>query len=329
VTLENVAQPGVQARGSPLENTDAASRRRPGRRPVPVPDDLAAVLREYTAKLTSAPLSAQTRRTYAAKVRQYLVWLHTADTAGDPLREPAARNWAVRDYRRYLHTITKRSPATVNNALAAIDDFYTRLGLGPARAKRADLPTTAPRALTRRAAVAFLREVERWPSPRDKAVALIPFYAGARISEVVGLDVDDVRLSARKGTLRLYGKGEKIRAVPIHPPLRTALTDWLGERPDWPGSTGPALFLNQKGGRLSATSAHTIITTIATAASINEKITAHTLRHTFATTLVRAGTDLVTVAEMLGHAGLDHVRTYTQPSEDDKIKALDNLITDE
>jgi len=294
---------------------------------VPVPGDLTAVLDEYTAKLARAPLSAQTRRTYAAKVRQYLVWLEAADTAGDPLREPAARDWAVRDYRSYLNTITKRAPATVNNALAAIDDFYTRGGLGPARAKRAGLPTTAPRALTRRAAVAFLREVERWPSPRDKAVALVPYYAGARISEVVGLDVDDVRLSARKGTLRLYGKGEKVREVPIHPPLRTVLDDWLGERPDWPGSSGPALFLNQKGGRLSATSAHTIITTIAT--GTGEKITAHTLRHTFATTLVRAGTDLVTVAELLGHAGLDHVRTYTHPTENDKIKALDHLITDE
>lgn len=329
MTLENATLPGALAPALTLENTDAAPPRRRGRRPVSVPDILAAVLGDYIAKLARAPLSAQTRRTYAAKVRQYLAWLQAADTTGDPLRDPAARDWAVRDYRSYLHTIPKRAPATVNNALAAIDDFYTRLGLGPARAKRADLPTTAPRALTHRAVVTFLREVERWPSPRDKAVALIPYYAGARISEVVGLDVDDVRLSARKGSLRLYGKGEKVREVPVHPPLRTVLSDWLGERLNWPGSSGPALFLNQQGGRLSATSAHTVITTIATAARVDEKITAHTLRHTFATTLVRAGTDLVTVADLLGHAGLDHVRVYTQPTEDDKIKALHHLITDE
>jgi hypothetical protein len=74
----------------------------------------------------------------------------------------------VRDYRGYLHTIPKRAPATINNALATIDDFCTRRGLGPAHAKRADLPTTALRALTRRAAVTFLREVERWPSPATK-----------------------------------------------------------------------------------------------------------------------------------------------------------------
>lgn len=329
MTLENAARWGSQAPDSALENTGDAPQRRAGRQAVPIPDTFAAALGDYTANLTKAPLSAQTRRTYASKVRQFLVWLEAAGTDGDPLGEPAARDWAVRDYRTYLQAIAKRAPRTVNNALAAVDDFYTRLGLGPAHAKRADLPQTAPRALTRRVAVKFLREVQRWPSPRDKAVALVPFYAGARISEVVGLDVDDVGLSARKGKLRIYGKGDKVREVPLHPPLRAVLSEWLGERPDWPGSSGPALFLNQKGGRLSATSAHTIITTITESAGIDEKTTTHTLRHTFATSLVRAGTDLVTVAELLGHARLDNVRVYSQPTEDDKIKALDNLIIDE
>ncbi|WP_239342142.1 tyrosine recombinase XerC [Frankia sp. CiP3] len=151
--------------------------------------------------------------------------------------------------------MTKRAPRTVNNALAAVDDFYTRTGLGPATAARAALPRTTPRALTRRAAVKFLREVERWPSPRDAALALVPFYAGARIAETVGLDVDDVALSARKGTLRIHGKGDHVRSVPIHPPLRAALTGWLDERGDWPGSdllslhpTTAARWTTQAGG---------------------------------------------------------------------------------
>jgi integrase len=69
-----------------------------------------------------------------------------------------------------------------------------------------------------------------------------------------------VRLSARKGILRIYGKGERVREVPIHPELRKALTDWLEERCDWPGAKdGPALFLNQRGHRLSAKGAHDVI----------------------------------------------------------------------
>ncbi|CAO5185650.1 hypothetical protein FAIPA1_50115 [Frankia sp. AiPs1] len=86
-------------------------------------------------------------------------------------------------------------------------------------------------------------------------------------------------LSARRGSLRIHGKGDQVRLVPIHPPLRAAFTGWLSERADWPGAEGPALFLNQRGGRLSTASAHTIITTIAAAAGLDEKTTAHTLRH--------------------------------------------------
>ena len=202
-------------------------------------------------------------------------------------------------------------PRTVNNALAAVDDFYTRRGLGAANATRADLPQSAPRALSRRTAVRFLRAVEQRPSPRDQALGLIPFYAGARIAETVGLDVDDVKISARKGTLRILGKGEKVREVPLHPALRAALTDWLAERGDWPGSGGPALFLNQKGGRLSARGASDIITAIAADAHLDEGVSAHPLRHTFVTTLVRGGTDLVTVAELAGHARLETTRART------------------
>ena len=91
----------------------------------------------YVAALESAPLSAQSRRTYASKVRQYLAWLAGAEVDGDPLVSAAGRDWAVRGYRGYLQGVLKRSPATVNGALAAVDDFYTRRGLGPAKAKRA------------------------------------------------------------------------------------------------------------------------------------------------------------------------------------------------
>jgi len=327
--LENAAAGGSQAPDSGLENTAVPSERRRGRPATAVPAPFAAVLADYAGSLAAAPLSAQTCRTYASKVRQYLIWLDAADTDGDPMTEATARDWAVRDYRAHLTAVLKREPRTVNNALAAVDDFYLRLGLGAASAKRAELPKLAPRALGRREAVKYLREVEHRPSTRDRAIALTPFYAGARIAEVVGLDVNDVRLSARKGSLRILGKGAKVREVPVHPPLRVALTAWLAVRPTWPGADGPALFLNTSGGRLSATSASDIITGIAADAGLDDDTTSHTLRHTFATTLVRAGTDLVTVAELLGHSRVDNVRIYTQPTEADKIDALNHLIVDE
>ena len=167
------------------------------------------------------------------------------------------------------------------------------------------------------------------PSPRDQALALVPFYAGARISEIVALDIDDVARSARKGVLRILGKGERVRQVPIHPQLHAALNDWLAERADWPGATDtPALFLNQRGQRLSVRGAHAIVTGIAAAAGLDDDTTVHILRHTFATTLVRGGTDLVIVAELLGHARLETTRIYTRPSAEDRTRALDLLPVD-
>lgn len=234
----------------------------------------------------------------------------------------------MRDYRTHLQAVLKRKPATVNSALAAVDDLYTRRGLGPSNAARADLPTSAPKALGQREAIRFLRAVEDCPSPRDQALALIPFYAGARIAEIVGLDVDDVRLSARKGLLRVYGKGEKTREIPIHPELRTTLTAWLDERAGWPGAGGPALFLNQQGHRLSVRGAHDVITGLMSDADLDEEATTHVLRHTFATRLVRGGTDLVVVAELLGHSRLETTRVYTRPTREDAVKALELLDTD-
>jgi site-specific recombinase XerC len=222
------------------------------------------MLDDYAAALRSAPLSDQTRRTYASKVRQYLAWLAGAALDQDPLTSADGRDWAVRDYRTHLQTVLKRSPATVNNALAAVDDFYIRRQLGPASAARVEISAAAPRALDHRAQLRYLRAVQARPSPRDQALALVPFYTGARISEIVALDIDDVARSARKGVLRILGKGERVRQVPIHPQLHAALNDWLAERADWPGATDTtALFLNQRGQRFSVRGAHAIVTGIA------------------------------------------------------------------
>jgi integrase/recombinase XerC len=248
VATENALQQTSQDPKSASENTKALSERRRGRAAIDLPTSQAAILDGYAAALRSAPLSDQTRRTYTSKVRQYLAWLAAADLDEDPLTSPAGRDWAVRDYRTHLQTVLKRSPATVNNALAAVDDFYIRRGLGPASAAHIEISAAAPCALDHRAQLRYLRAVQARPSPRDQALALVPFYAGARISEIVALDIDDVARSARKGVLRILGKGERVRKVPIHPQLHAALNGWLAERADWPGANDtPALFLNHAG----------------------------------------------------------------------------------
>jgi integrase/recombinase XerC len=310
VASENTHQPQQQHPRITSENTNRA-------------------LAEYRDALSTAPLSAQTVRTYTSKVRGYLTWLADIDLTGDPLTDPRARDWAVRDYRNHLLTVTKKAPATINNTLAAVNDFYLRRGLGPAAADRLDLPVQAPKALDPKAALRWLRAIADHPAPRDRVLALLPFYAGLRIGEAVGLDLDDVRISARKGILRVHGKGSKLREVPIHPKLRADLRLWLDERPAWPGAaTNPALLLNRRGGRLSARAASAIFRAIVAHGGLDDDITAHTGRHTFATTLIRGGADLILVAELLGHARLETVRVYTRPTADDRAKALNLLPTD-
>ncbi|WP_308805714.1 tyrosine-type recombinase/integrase [Acrocarpospora corrugata] len=127
--------------------------------------------------------------------------------------------------------------------------------------------------------------------------------------------------------MRLCGKGGKFREVDVHPKLRAELQVWLDERPNWPeADSNRALFLNVNGERLSARAASGIIAKIAQTAGLDDATTAHVLRHTLATTLVRGKTDLVLVAEILGHARLETTRRYSLPSDKDKEDAL-KLIT--
>jgi site-specific recombinase XerD len=250
----------------------------------------ATLLAEYAAHLERAPLSGHTPRTYLGAVRAYLTWLQAAETDGSPLADAAARDWAVRDYRSYLVTVAKRAVPTVNKHLAA---------------------------------------VEAWPSARDRAIALLPLYAGTRIAEIAALDTGDVRLSARKGELHLIGKGEKSRTVPAHAALRAALTAWLAERPSYPAAaSSAALFLSGRGTRMTTDALADVIGRITAAAGLEDHVTSHVLRHTFGTELTRSGTDIVTVAELMGHASLETTRLYTRPSAADMQRAIDQLTAD-
>jgi site-specific recombinase XerD len=290
----------------------------------------ADLLAKYSDHLEHSPLTGHTPRTYLGAVRAYLAWLGQADVDGDPLNDATAKDWAVRDYRSYLVTVAKRVTATVNKHLAALQDFYAWRGLGqPQGVKRHQVPRHAPKALDPRAKLRYLRAVEACPSARDRAIALLPLFAGTRIAEIAALDAADVRLSARKGELHLVGKGEKSRTVPVHPQLRDALAAWLAERPSRPGADSAALFTSGRGTRMTTDALADVINRITKAAGLEDEVTSHRLRHTFGTELTRKGVDIVTVAELMGHASLETTRLYTRPSADDMQRAVDLLTADE
>jgi integrase/recombinase XerD len=149
-------------------------------------------------------------------------------------------------------------------------------------------------------------------SLRDRALLEVLYGTGARISEAVGLDVDDVERD--DGVVRLRGKGGKERIVPLGSYAAEALAAWLVRgRPTFAarGIGTPALFLNARGGRLSRQSAWSVLRACAERAHVGGHLSPHTLRHSFATHLLEGGADLRVVQELLGHASVTTTQIYT------------------
>ena len=168
---------------------------------------------------------------------------------------------------------------------------------------RERLPQAAPRALASDELMAFVRAAGR-AAARDQAIGLLLVYAGLRLSELVVLDLDDARVSGRKAVVVVRsGKGDAYREVPLNAPARKALDDWLNKRPAPVARIGgEPLFVSRAGGRLSARSVDEVVRKLGRAASV--ELSAHVLRHTWVTRLVRAGNDVVLVADLAGHCKL-------------------------
>ena len=147
---------------------------------------------------------------------------------------------------------------------------------------------------------------------RNRALLELLYSTGSRISEAVGLDVDDIDTHARSVLLR--GKGGKQRLVPVGRPAVQALDVYLVRgRPDLArrGRGTPAIFLNARGGRLSRQSAWQVLQDAAERAGITSGVSPHMLRHSFATHLLEGGADVRVVQELLGHASVTTTQIYT------------------
>lgn len=179
-------------------------------------------------------------------------------------------------------------------------------------------PQRLPKALTQ-AQVTALLEAVSGDDPvqlRDRALLELLYATGARVSEAVDLNVDDV---IDREIIRLTGKGDKQRIVPLGSYARTALDAYLVRvRPGLSvrGPTTPALFLGQQGKRVSRQNAWLIIRRAAERAGLDVEISPHTLRHSFATHLLEGGADVRVVQELLGHASVATTQIYTHLTVD-------------
>ena len=228
------------------------------------------------------------------------------------------------------------APASVNRAMAAVRGLHRFLlaeGLmqvdPTADVEAGKLPRGLPKALTEDEVSRLLDAVtgETPADRRDRAILEVLYGTGMRISEMVALSLEDLDLDG--ALMRVTGKGDKQRLVPVGRLAAAAVDDWLA--PGGRSSMAPetwarrsdqnAVFLNQRGGRLSRQGIWGVVRKHGLTAGIADRLTPHVLRHSCATHMLDHGADIRTVQELLGHASVTTTQLYTKVSTDLMVRA--------
>jgi integrase/recombinase XerD len=235
-------------------------------------------------------------------VREFLVTLRTGDPDRDetPLADSSVARTLVAA--RGLHKFAAAEGITATDVAHAVRPPK------PARRLPKSLPVDQVVAIIEAAGGDGAADTPR--GLRDRALIELLYSCGARISEAVALDLDD--MTATTGAVLLRGKGGRERIVPIGGPALEALDAYLVRgRPALVRRHNPALFLNARGGRLSRQSAWQVLSDAAERAGLQTSVSPHTMRHSFATHLLDGGADVRVVQELLGHASVTTTQVYT------------------
>jgi integrase/recombinase XerD len=271
--------------------------------------------------------SVHTVSGYRRDIERYLADLRGRGVTDLDAVTPADIERHLEDLRSGACTGRPLAPSSVTRALAAIRGlhlFAVREGVARGDpAARLSAPRTGerlPKALSVDEVTRLLDTAHGGDDPislRDAALLEVLYGTGARISEAVGLAVDDIDLDEEYPVVRLFGKGRKERLVPLGAFARDALSAYLvRSRPALSarGRGTPALFLNTRGRPLSRQSAWEALQRAARAAHLEAHISPHTLRHSFATHLLEGGASIRDVQELLGHASVQTTQIYTKLS---------------
>lgn len=275
--------------------------------------DYVSLYHEYLEQEKHA--AANTLSSYLRDLTQFQMWLLSSGLSD--LRK--VKKDMISDYLMSLSRQGK-SPATVTRCTASIKSFYNfmmkqgYMKTNPAKSVAAmKVERKYPQILTSKEVELFLDQPKCVDEKgfRDHAMLELLYATGIRVSELIGLDVDDVNLTV--GFVRCRNKG-KDRNIPLYHGAVKALQDYLFNiRPRLVNSEEErALFVNMNGDRMSRQGFWKIIKFYQEKAEINKEITPHTLRHSFAVHLLENGADLRSIQEMLGHADISSTQIYTQ-----------------
>lgn len=301
---------------SATEVTEAAGGER-------TPNELTRAVRTYLDHLmVERGLAANTLSSYRRDLRRYLDYLASRSISRmDEVQEATVSGFliALREGDAEHPPLSATSAARTVVAVRGFHKFALADGLAAGDPASLVKPPTPAKRLPKALPLADVEAIlEAAGAPgttlalRDRALLELLYGTGARISEGVGLDVDD--LDTVDQTVLLRGKGGKERIVPIGRFALEAIEAYLVRgRPDLvaAGKGTPALFLNARGGRLSRQSAWAVLTKAAERAGVTKDVSPHTLRHSYATHLLDGGADVRVVQELLGHASVTTTQVYT------------------
>jgi integrase/recombinase XerC len=280
--------------------------------------------RFFTYLSTERNVSPHTMTAYRHDLEQFFRFLATGTTP--PSHPDEVNHLDIRRFLAHLHGDMKKS--SIGRKLASVRAWYRYL-------LREDIVTKNPAELVstpkkeQRAPfhlsideITALVEAPKGASIlplRDRAILEILYSCGIRLSELTGLSVQDIDREER--FVRVRGKGNKERIVPLGRKAADAVADYLTKRHDPPGDT--PFLLNARGGRLTGRSVARILDHYLEKLATMKKVSPHTLRHTFATHLLEGGADLRAIQELLGHASLSTTQKYTHVSIDRLMEVYD------
>ncbi|HKA00854.1 MAG TPA: tyrosine recombinase XerC [Candidatus Solibacter sp.] len=290
--------------------------------------DLETQIRRYLEELARTGASPHSIRAYESDLAQFLAYLAPPDLPPPAPREIdllTLREWLASLYRDELDT------ASIRRKLAAVRSFFRfMLREGVIEINAAKLvrtpkaPKKLPEVMTAEQTNALLDGVasgklERLHPARDRAIFEVLYGCGIRVSELAGLNLEDIDRS--QSWLRVRGKGRKERQVPLPGKAAESLERYLEERPV--KRDEHAVFLNHRGGRLTTRGISGIVKLYATYLAGDPSVHPHSFRHAYATHLLADGADLRAIQELLGHARLSTTQKYTQVSLTDLMAVYD------
>jgi integrase/recombinase XerC len=288
---------------------------------------LAREMRAYLDTLARENASRHTIRNYASDLAQFHDYLARA---GEPPESPAIDALLIREWMGALYA-ANLARVSIRRKLSSVRGFFEhcvrehRIEVNPASlVQTPKIPRRLPDVPSEEQTMELLDGVAAGqltrPRPeRDRALLEMLYGCGLRISELTGMNVDDLDLN--EGWVRVRGKRKKERQVPIPAQTLTALRAWLEIR--FARSEEPAVFVNHRGARLTERGASGILKLYATALLGDASLHPHSLRHAYATHLLRAGADLRAIQELLGHASLSTTQKYTQLTLLDLMQVYD------